>query len=94
MESSYLPLRLESEKAMVQPYSKVTNLPQPNNGPANARQHDDIIDANKYQRYILMSFEFDIVTWCKDGSVHHWETDEYKRVENLSIFAWKKVKSD
>ena len=64
MESSYLPLRLESEKAMVQPYSKVTNLPQPNNGPANARQHDDIIDANKYQRYILilMSFEFDIVT--------------------------------
>ena len=64
MESSYLPLRLESEKAMVQPYSKVTNLPQPNNGPANARQHEglNIIDANKYQRYILMSFEFDIVT--------------------------------
>ena len=38
--SAYLPFRVESKKAMVQPYSKMTNLPQPNNGPENDRKNE------------------------------------------------------
>ena len=54
----HLPLRVESKKAMVQPCSKVTNLPQPNKGPENCQKRHKMSNAKKSNRKALVDIGY------------------------------------
>ena len=57
---SHLPLRVESKKAMVQPCSKVTNLPQPNKGPENCQKRHKKEQCKEIQQKGIHLLEYPI----------------------------------